>query len=99
MIVAHFYGAQRGHNVNIALPLVNCLKLVRGFVVWFIGPVVSEECGCGSYGVWRSVALALLLLWHNGARLPAVYVHVLNLVDLLLIKFSGPEAYRTTIRY
>ena len=39
--------AQRDRHLNTALPLVNCLKLVRGFAVWFIGPEVCVECMCG----------------------------------------------------
>ena len=43
--------AQQDRYLNMALPLVNCLKLVRGFAVWFVGPEVCVGCMCGLCGV------------------------------------------------
>ena len=58
--------AQRDRHLNTALPLVNCLKLVRGFAVWFIGPEVCVECMCGlcvvPYWCLQSISVAFALV-------------------------------------
>eukprot|EP01052_Picozoa_sp_SAG31_P006007 SAG31_NODE_272_length_18690_cov_14.520785_16_plen_118_part_00 len=62
--------AQQDRYLNMALPLVNCLKLVRGFAVWFVDLEVCVEFVefvCGSYKRLHSVALAR---WCRGLAEP-----------------------------
>ena len=91
--------AQRDRHLNTALPLVNCLKLVRGFAVWFVGPEVCVECVCGCVlfltgaGIVRKPSLSVLFVGSSSTppicHICHIYVHILTGFLLLVDGYVG----------